>query len=554
MEYVHSILWRNYNQATIDTLTGKSAGQYDIRLGAKGNFAEFFEEIPRENPTDLGGYDINFQIEEVKDSSSNIICEKKEITVRYMGEKSKRKDWYIRSQRPETAYPMWVQSGRFPGKADEKSYILLIRTTSGRFYGRVLLSDEIDMLPECIKNELESSKDSGVYKLDSVRSSAEAERIYSRLLTYRNLLLYGPPGTGKTSLMQEVVNIFNHGGVSKVKFDETKDKAFFEEKELENRSKTLWTTFHQSYSYEEFVVGLSTGTGDKKLLEIEPKQGKMLEASEFARKKGQRSLLVIDELNRANVSRVFGEFITVIEPDKRLDAEGVATPTTVCVELPYIKSGETLEFEKDGEKYTVRNPYYMPYYFYTIASMNSVDKSIFPLDSALRRRFYRYDLYPDLNVLSKHLGIDGVSLKDVNSSASAEYDIRQICVIARDLLKHINDKISLFLGRDYTLGHSYFWNLSQARDGEEAKNMFKEAIYEQVLPQLEELFRSREEQMMYVLGIDASSKKLPYIYVTASDEETELGATDTYVQNPDISTTDLLDWAKKVCSLVGADI
>lgn len=548
MEYVHSILWRNYNQATIDTLTGKSAGQYDIRLGAKNGFKDFFAGLKQENPTDLGGYDINLKMEEVRDSSSNIICKGRDLTVRFMGENSKRKDWNIPSQRPETAYPMWVQEGRFPGVKDEGSYVIIIRTTSGKFHGRILLSDEINALPELVKSEIDKNKDSGVCVVDSVNSSSESEKIYRRLLTYRNLLLYGPPGTGKTSIMQEVVNIFNHGGVSRVSFDETKEKDYFSEINLGSESKTTWTTFHQSYSYEEFVVGLSTGTGDTKLLEIEPKQGKLIEAAEYAREKDHRSLLVIDELNRANVSRVFGEFITIIEPDKRLDENGNITPTTVSVELPYIKSGEPLEFEKDGKKYSVTSPYYMPYSFYTIASMNSVDKSIFPLDSALRRRFYRYDLYPDLDVLSRHLEIEGVSLTDAFSSATTDYSIKQVCVLARELLRHINEKISLFLGRDYTLGHSYFWNLSCANDRKDAMTIFKEDFFEQILPQLEELFRSREEQMMYTLGIDASSKKFPYSFVTASDEEAELGASDTYIQNPDISETDLLDWAKRLCS------
>lgn len=547
MEYVHSILWRNYNQATIDTLTGKSAGQYDIRLGAKAGFKDFFAGLKQENPTELGGYDINIKMEEVKDFSSNVICEEKELTVRFMGENSKRKDWNIPSQRPETAYPIWLQDGRFPGKTDEGSYVLIIRTTSGKFHGRILLSDEIDSLPELVKSEIDKNKDSGVCVVDSVKSSSESEKIYRRLLTYRNLLLYGPPGTGKTSIMQEVVNIFNHGGVSRISFDETKEKDYFSGINLDDKSKTTWTTFHQSYSYEEFVVGLSTGTGDTKLLEIEPKQGKLIEAAEYAREEGHRSLLVIDELNRANVSRVFGEFITIIEPDKRLDENGNITPTTVSVELPYIRSGETLEFKIDGKEYKINSPYYMPYHFYTIASMNSVDKSIFPLDSALRRRFYRYDLYPDLDALSKHLEIEGVSF-DAFPSVTTDYSIKQVCVVARELLRHINEKISLFLGRDYTLGHSYFWNLSYAKDSEEAMIVFKEDFFEQILPQLEELFRSREEQMMYTLGIDASSEKLPYSLVSASDEETELGAADTYIQNPDISEIDLLKWAKRLCS------
>ena len=292
---------------------------------------------------------------------------------------------------------------------------------------------------------------------------------------------------------------------------------------------------------------MSTANNSSKLLEIEPKQGKLLETAEFARKDGQRSLLVIDELNRANVSRVFGEFITVIEPDKRLDDQGTITSNTVGIDLPYIKSGEVLEFHKDGESYSVKNPYYMPYRLYTIASMNSVDKSIFPLDSALRRRFYRYDLYPDVDILSSHLAIEDVQIKDILSAGDRGYSIKGVRVIARDVLKHINEKISLFLGRDYTLGHSYFWNLTQADNVEESMELFKEDLFEQIFPQLEELFRSREEQMMYILGITTETREMPYIILVASDEEAEMGAVDSYVQNPDIMPAKLIEWARSLC-------
>ena len=86
MKPVDSILWRNYNQATVDTLTGTSKGQYDIRLGAKNNFDAFFDREPHTNPTLHGGYDIDVQIEAYSDPvnpAENIASQK--ITVRYMG-------------------------------------------------------------------------------------------------------------------------------------------------------------------------------------------------------------------------------------------------------------------------------------------------------------------------------------------------------------------------------------------------------------------------------------------------------------------------------------
>ena len=548
MEYVHSILWRNYNQATIDTLKGKSAGQYDIRLGSKSAFLDFFEGLPQENPTDLGGYDINITIEKVEDENAVVICDEKKLTVRFMGDRSKRKDWNIPSQRPETAYPMWIQEGRFPGVADEGSYVILVRTTTGKFYGRILLSGEVKNLPQRLNDAIEKNKDSGVYKLDAVSASSEAEKVYRRLLAYKNLLLYGPPGTGKTTVIKEVVNIFNHGGISSITFDENKQTDYFSDATMIGDSKSMWTTFHQSYSYEEFVIGIATENSSTKLLEIAPKQGKLLEAAEYARNPKRRSLLVIDELNRANVSKVFGEFITLIEPEKRLDEDGKVTPSTVGIELPYIKAGEKMEFIKDGESFSVSNPYYMPCHLYTIASMNSVDKSIFPLDSALRRRFYRYDLYPDIELLADHLGVNGLKLVDTYVAGGKDSTAKSVCVIACALLNKLNYKISLYLGRDYTLGHSYFWNLRLENDVDSAAELFKEILFEQVFPQLEELFRGREDQMMHILKVGDGTMTEPYTEIVASDEDVEMGAIDTFIQNPGITAREIVEWANKLVS------
>ena len=152
--------------------------------------------------------------------------------------------------------------------------------------------------------------------------------------------------------------------------------------------KVGWVTFHQSYSYEEFIVGLRPDPASEKLLSLEPSPGLLLELAEWARVPGQSSLLVIDEINRGNVSRVFGEFITLIEPDKRLADDGHPTDRTVAINLPYIKPGIPVTVQVDGADVNVENPFTMPLRLYTLASMNSVDKSIAPLDSALRRRFH----------------------------------------------------------------------------------------------------------------------------------------------------------------------
>ncbi|MCM1541760.1 MAG: AAA family ATPase [Blautia sp.] len=392
MKHVYAILWRNINQATFDTLSGISKGQYDIRLGSKADYSSFFKDEKRDNITTLNGFDIMINIQPYGNEGDSDFVDVSQLCVRYMGDGSARKDWNIPSQRPATAYPLWIEAGRFPSAKDEKSYVMLIRTTDDLYYGRILLGTEVPNLPPVLRTEILKSE-MGMFCLDAVKTSSEAERIYDELMENTNLLMYGPPGTGKTTLMQEVVSIFEHGGSGEILFDEKKKSDYFYEEDMIENSKVEWTTFHQSYSYEEFIIGMTTDGASSKLLEIKPRPGKLIELCEYARINGNRALLVIDELNRANVSKVFGEFITVIEPDKRLKSDGTKSSGTVELNLPYLSFGEKLTFENKNGKFELTNPFTMPYHVYIIASMNSVDKSIFPLDSALRRRFFRHDLY-----------------------------------------------------------------------------------------------------------------------------------------------------------------
>src|SRR4051812_3296675 len=141
----------------------------------------------------------------------------------------------------------------------------------------------------------------------------------------------------------------------------------------DTKIKVGWVTFHQSYSYEEFIVGLRPDPAGTKLLSLDPSPGLLLELAEWARVPDQAALLVIDEINRGNVSRIFGEFITLIEVDKRLADDGNKTDQTVEINLPYIKPETDVRVDVGGTEMPVDNPFTMPRRLYTLASMNSVD-------------------------------------------------------------------------------------------------------------------------------------------------------------------------------------
>ena len=80
-------------------------------------------------------------------------------------------------------------------------------------------------------------------------------------------------------------------------------------------------------------------------------------------------------------------------------------------------------------------------------------------------------------------------------------------ILIRDFMEYLNSKIQIFLGRDYTLGFSYVWEMESITDSEELMKSFSVSLYNQILPQLEEIFRNREEQLLYVVGAEIGKSK-----------------------------------------------
>lgn len=205
-------------------------------------------------------------------------------------------------------------------------------------------------------------------------------------------------------------------------------------------------------------------------------------------------LLCIDEINRANVSSVFGDLISLVESSKRLGAEYEMT-----AKLPYSK--------KD---------FGVPANLMIIGTMNTADRSIQLLDSALRRRFKFEELLPQYDAIT-------------NTTAKA-------------ILKNINNRIRALLDKDHQIGHSYFI-------GVDSNLKILEVMKENIIPLLEEYFYNEADKIRRVLNEteelkDETSHVDDYFYVLDMDAKNAVKDTDDF--NEEKSYYKLNDMLKSI--------
>lgn len=257
------------------------------------------------------------------------------------------------------------------------------------------------------------------------------ERILDRFRDKQNLILQGPPGVGKTFVSRRFAYAL---------MGERAD------------DRVVNVQFHQSYSYEEFVRGYRPDTNEDRQLIFESKDGAFLKLCERAREdKGKKYVMIIDEINRGNLSRVFGELLSLVENDKRGD------------EFKVTLAG--------GEEFSV------PENVYILGTMNLADRSLAGMDYAMRRRFAFVTLEPQFGEKGDEFK-KWLRRREVPEGMITRID---------DRMSALNEVIAgdASLGRNFAVGHSYFCDIADGDEGD-WEGWYREIVETEIRPLLEE--------------------------------------------------------------------
>lgn len=293
-----------------------------------------------------------------------------------------------------------------------------------------------------------------------------------------NQILYGPPGTGKTySVIDEALKILEPSFASShgEKHQREARKARYDELAAEGR--VTFLTFHQSFGYEDFVEGLKPEMEHGQLA-YKLEDGLFLQAvrragggvgDQEAEGTLRAHVLIIDEINRGNVSKIFGELITLLEEGKRAGAAEALT-----VQLPLSKRHLSV-----------------PQSLYLIGTMNTAGRSLTQMDAALRRRFTFRAVWPDPSLLPDALELEGGTLN------------------LQAVLSTLNERIEERLSRDQMIGHAYLLGVQPTLE------QVSGALRHKILPLLEEYFFEDWNSIREVLGDDQKKEKADqFIWVT----------------------------------------
>ena len=326
------------------------------------------------------------------------------------------REWYMYTERntiwnitPKDGIDDWMKEElvKFVFEGQEQDY--------EKFINDSFWKDRYETIENDIKEYVPYSKEN--FLKEVYLKENDYNELTELLSRKKNIILQGAPGVGKTFMAKRLAySIIGYKDDTKIKF----------------------VQFHQSYSYEDFIEGWRPSEDGFKI-----EEGVFYKFCKEARRDSDNKyFFIIDEINRGNLSKIFGELLMLIEDDKREEK----------VTLAY-----------SGKYFSV------PENVYIIGMMNTADRSLAMMDYALRRRFSFYEINP---------AFDNEKFKEYQNNCKSEYFNEII-----DKIKRLNKEIEkdLSLGKGFKIGHSSFCKLTRA-DKEEINSIIK---YE-IMPMLEE--------------------------------------------------------------------
>lgn len=244
-------------------------------------------------------------------------------------------------------------------------------------------------------------------------------------------------------------------------------------------------TFHQSYGYEEFIEGIRARSDESGNISYPIEPGIFMRLCQRANADpAHRYAIFIDEINRGNISKIFGELISLIEVDKRTG----------------MSNAMSLQLSYSGDHFSV------PANVDIIGAMNTADRSLALMDTALRRRFDFVEMMPDLSLLS------GSKVKGIELES---------------LLEKLNSRIEALYDREHTLGHAFFMPVKNALDAGDEEVAFKQlkiAFQKKIIPLLQEYFFDDWNKIRLVLADNQKQDdSLQFVIEKTDDLDTLFG-------------------------------